>query len=82
LVAIRENKSGEWGVGNSGPPLGIRGNGEWGAVFEKNHCSGCIRNTQKLMPIAFFIDNRYYFLLSLKSNAIEKRDSRVSQSLR
>jgi len=19
-----------WGVGNSGPPLGIRGNGEWG----------------------------------------------------
>ncbi len=22
--------NGEWGVGNSGPPLGIRGNGEWG----------------------------------------------------
>ncbi|BAY94446.1 MULTISPECIES: hypothetical protein [unclassified Tolypothrix] len=21
--------NGEWGMGNSGPPLGIRGNGEW-----------------------------------------------------
>ncbi|EKE97216.1 sphingomyelin phosphodiesterase 1, acid lysosomal [Tolypothrix sp. PCC 7601] len=22
--------TGDWGMGNSGPPLGIRGNGEWG----------------------------------------------------
>ncbi|EKF01670.1 hypothetical protein [Tolypothrix sp. PCC 7601] len=21
---------GDWGLGNSGPPLGIRGNGDWG----------------------------------------------------
>ncbi|WP_210403110.1 hypothetical protein [Tolypothrix sp. PCC 7601] len=21
--------NGEWGMGNSGPPLGIRGNGDW-----------------------------------------------------
>jgi hypothetical protein len=35
MVYISKPKivSGEWGVGNSGPPLGIRGNGEWGSLF-------------------------------------------------
>ncbi len=40
----------EWGVGNSGPPLGIRGNGEWGVGKRDfnscvvSYCSGGLSN--------------------------------------
>ncbi|EKE98647.1 hypothetical protein FDUTEX481_03636 [Tolypothrix sp. PCC 7601] len=27
-----------WGLGNSGPPLGIRGNGEWGMGIYSHWC--------------------------------------------
>ncbi|KYC40037.1 hypothetical protein WA1_29205 [Scytonema hofmannii PCC 7110] len=31
LTSLEDINKGEWGMGNSGPPLGIRGNGELGA---------------------------------------------------
>ncbi|MDZ8258879.1 non-ribosomal peptide synthetase [Nostoc sp. ChiQUE01b] len=40
---IRELGTGDWGLGNSGPPLGIRGNGDWGlgiiSVVDLQHLS-------------------------------------------
>lgn len=46
-------ENGEWGMGNSGPPLGIRGNGEWGAgeQGENNNAPSPMPKTQLLLHL-------------------------------